>query len=810
MTSYTKLAMFLLVFVAFSVALAKMPSAQLAVGDPTPATQSVIAGNSVPVTSGAVSGGSGNYSPQWLEEAPGASAFTNAVDCASSATISTCTFATTASTPLGIYSLKMFASDTTNSADNGISNPATINVITAPVVQTPLAANDPVPISQSVTVGDQANAITSSASGGTSPYTYQWFESTPSNAAFSAATDCLTPTPTSCTFVTNSMTTPGTYNFELQVTDSSAPTNSVNSIVASIDVVSAQSTQTPLTINAPTPATQPIIVGNTATITAPSATGGSGNYVYQWLENVPNNAIFGNALADCVTPNTLVCTFSTNTLTTRGTYNFELMVIDGNFPTNTFTSTPPVSVTVENAPTALAPLSVNTPTPSAQTVTVNNIGFISDTVASGGSGSYIYQWLEEPVGSSLFANAVDCSVGSSSTNVPCTFATNALTTTGTYQFKLDVADAANTANVVNSIAVSILVENAPTTTTNTTTIPNGGGGVVSSGGGGGTPGTEGGTGGISGVLRPTIANVTNGFIVSNLTRLGVFSNVFCGTLLQVTDNFVSPNQTGITVNGASYLLPFGGVVKINGTPQPCYVELFNDSYLPIIQTIELSFFTNATRPALPSTSAITTSATTTINPNAAPSTSPGLLLVNYSYNATPASPAIVYIAKANTLIYIDTPTPTVADLIVYGISGTAHPFTGYTPINILNITISAPVNVSGSVVMGYPCSVPSSKVAPYTLTGSTWTPITNFSVDAPSCLIKFHIPNDPTVGVFYSGPKTPILAPSNSSTSIPTITSGLLSQKVTTYPFGLSLVEIIFIVMIVIVVVIVAYFFREA
>jgi len=63
--------------------------------------------------------------------------------------------------------------------------------------------------------------VTSSFSGGTSPYTCQWLEKTPGSTSFVD----MTGSPFTCThtiseLLTGPLTPAGTYNFELEVTDS--------------------------------------------------------------------------------------------------------------------------------------------------------------------------------------------------------------------------------------------------------------------------------------------------------------------------------------------------------------------------------------------------------------------------------------------------------------------------------------------------------------------------------------------------------------------------------------------------------------
>jgi hypothetical protein len=75
---------------------------------------------------------------------------------------------------------------------------------------------------------------------------------------------------------------------------------------------------------------------------------------------------------------------------------------------------------------------------------------------------------------------------------------------------------------------------------------------------------------------------------------------------------------------------------------------------------------------------------------------------------------------------------------------------GYTKLVALNITISTTANVATNVTLRYPCSIPSTKVAPYIIKNNTWVAITPFTVDAASCTVTFTVPKDPVVGLLTS------------------------------------------------------------
>ena len=72
------------------------------------------------------------------------------------------------------------------------------------------------PISGAMDVG-QSMTFTATASGGTSPYTYQWLDKAPSASSYSAISGA---TSSSYSFATTGSTATGVWSFELQVNDS--------------------------------------------------------------------------------------------------------------------------------------------------------------------------------------------------------------------------------------------------------------------------------------------------------------------------------------------------------------------------------------------------------------------------------------------------------------------------------------------------------------------------------------------------------------------------------------------------------------
>ena len=248
---------------------------------------------------------------------------------------STLTVNTAATTPTGTYTLTIAA------AEGGIFHSTDVDLT---VIQS-LAASA-TPASNAVTVGQSAT-FSVSASGGITPYSYQWYEGT---TALSGETSYQLT-------VTEGV---GSYSYYCRVGDSGGRT--VNSNTVSLTVVPQ------LTASA-TPASDTVVTGESATFSV-SASGGQSPYTYQWYE--------GTTLLTGATSSQLTVTKST-----VGSYSYYCRVGDsGGRTVNSNT----VSLTVVDSLTASA-------TPTSETVTTGESATFTVSVA-GGTAPYSYQWYE--------------------------------------------------------------------------------------------------------------------------------------------------------------------------------------------------------------------------------------------------------------------------------------------------------------------------------------------------------------------------------------------------------------------------------
>ena len=266
---------------------------------------------------------------------------------------------------------------------------------------------------------DQGQTIiltSTSVTGGTSPYTYQWFAEAPGGSYTKVGSNSA-----SYNFGTSSSSTMGTWSFILQVTDSKGA--AVNSTAISVTVDPA--------LVAPTVTPAPLTVdqGQTSVL---SFSAGAGSYTYQWLAKAP-----GGSFAKVGT-NSASYNFVTTNSTTTGSWSFILQVTDSTGATMNSTA---ASVTVDSA--LVAP----TPTPTSVKVNQGQTSVLSSFAVITGSGDYTYQWFAKAPSGRYTA------VGTNSATY--VFKTSVSNATGRWSFIIQVTD--STGAAVNSTATLVTV-----------------------------------------------------------------------------------------------------------------------------------------------------------------------------------------------------------------------------------------------------------------------------------------------------------------------------------------------------------------
>ncbi|MES2112736.1 MAG: DUF6443 domain-containing protein [Bacteroidota bacterium] len=322
---------------------------QLVAGTVTPATQNINYNTTPALINGATStGGNSTYTYQW-QSSPNGSTWTNIT----SATAEDYQ-------PLALTATTYYHRVTT-------SNGATATTATATVTVYPqLVAGTITPATQTINYNTTPALLNGAAStGGNSTYTYQWQNSTNgttwTNIASATAEDYQPPALTATTYYHRITTSNG-----VTATTATATVTVYPQLVAG---TVAPATQTLNYNTAP------------ALLNGATSTGGSGTYTYQW-QSSPTGSSWTNiasATAEDYQPPALTAT----------TYYHRITTSNG------------VTATTATATVTVYPqLVAGTITPATQTINYNaSPALLNATAATGGSGTYTYQWQSSADGS---------------------------------------------------------------------------------------------------------------------------------------------------------------------------------------------------------------------------------------------------------------------------------------------------------------------------------------------------------------------------------------------------------------------------
>ncbi len=347
-------------------------NSSLLVGSPTPSNPSIDTGQSITLTANP-SGGSPPYSYQWYSSPSGACRSSG--DKVASGNSVTVTNSPTSNT-LFCYSV----SDTS-------TNPPVLTSGNSLVTVNPsLSAGSPIPLNPSIDDG-QSITLTANISGGTPPYTFQWYRST-STSCNSSST--LISSATSNSYSTSPLIA---VRYCYTVTDSAA--NSPVTLTSGNTLVSVNPS---LSAGSPTPSNPSIDSGQYITLTA-NPSGGTTPYTYKWYSSTGSS---------CSSSGTAVASGNSVTVTNSPTSNtlFCYTVSDSSANPPTLTSGNTI-VKVNPVLSAGSPTPLNPSIDDGQSITLTaNI--------TGGTSPYSYKWYSS-TGSSCSSSGTAVASGNSVT-----------------------------------------------------------------------------------------------------------------------------------------------------------------------------------------------------------------------------------------------------------------------------------------------------------------------------------------------------------------------------------------------------------
>lgn len=155
---------------------------------------------------------------------------------------------------------------------------------------------------------------------------------------------------------------------------------------------------------------------------------------------------------------------------------------------------------------------------------------------------------------------------------------------------------------------------------------------------------------------PNVQLITNGYLINNITQDSIFYVQFGRQEYIVTDNFISPDSTGLTINGQNY-------PQVNSTPIQIGYYLSNTIYLKLLNItwylnpyLNMSIYMNETpRPIIPPS--ITTSSSTVLSTTLNTTISSSSTISSSTTTSTLASTSVSTSLNTSTTIDLQPGTP---------------------------------------------------------------------------------------------------------------------------------------------------------
>ena len=247
------------------------------------------------------------------------------------------------------------------------------------------------PASSSVCLGGTPTPLTVALNTSSVTPTYQWY----SNTSLSTSGATLIPGASNATY-NPPATSAGTLYYYCIISLSSGGCSGLTSAIATVTI-------NPLpTITIQPLATQNICVGGSISAFTVAYTGGLGTATYQWYSNTSNATTGGTPVG------TNSASYTPAAFTSAGTYYYYVSISLSGNGCGTVTSTSAQIVVVADPVVTAQPL-------TTQTLCQNSAATALTVAASGGIGSFTYQWYSNGTASTTGATLITSAVSASYT-----------------------------------------------------------------------------------------------------------------------------------------------------------------------------------------------------------------------------------------------------------------------------------------------------------------------------------------------------------------------------------------------------------
>jgi uncharacterized membrane protein YgcG len=257
----------------------------------------------------------------------------------------------------------------------------------------------------------------------------------------------------------------------------------------------------------------------------------------------------------------------------------------------------------------------------------------------------------------------------------------------------------------------------------------------SGGGGGGGGGGFSGGGGGGGGAAPAPVNITiNGAEISYIEQLKPFNATTCSSKIIGSDNFIAPNDTGVTVDGIGYTLYPLIPQQIEGLKN-CYIELLNISWEPIAHLVSIYIYDDNGSTGLEPNRKLVNRSLSSFN---------GTLLLNkgqyYYINFTNSNALLIINPKIK--LYVN------AQVDILNDTNSTPNLAGMRKIVSVSESVSSKGNFSLEVGFFYNCSLNDRRLGLYELHNESWNPVNDLIINQGACEISFNSTSDPIIGLF--------------------------------------------------------------
>lgn len=245
---------------------------------------------------------------------------------------------------------------------------------------------------------------------------------------------------------------------------------------------------------------------------------------------------------------------------------------------------------------------------------------------------------------------------------------------------------------------------------------------------------------------------------TNISNQAVLRFDLGNIIYNFTENYITPDYAGITINGYSYSPVYPNTTTVISPDTGAYTEITQINYFPIQKSIDMIL---CSEPQASST--------------------------YYIFNVSDNNYGNLYFSYLGARLIVSSGSNSSAPVnatVINATGETPGAPDGYVKLTALHVEVSTSVQTQVNMVQAVPCSLSSGSVSAYTLQNNEWTQPQALQPSTGSiCSVELGVPDESTIGIFYYSPgatTTSISTSSTTSTAATTISTTSTSAPTTT------------------------------